>query len=242
MVGYVRGRAYTVKIRDSALGLSGFVNFFSVCICGGAYPRRIYSYVLWAYLTKPTFLGKAICEGGLSAGGAITNFYSIFNEKSDLNLCPGEMCWVANSNKQTHISLLLHKLSFKWNFKTLQWTSPNQNHPVIIRKVIWGLNSSYFIIQPKLYECACWDNIILPKLYINTYKEHYKLHTSFHDHINLPKLYTNTYKEHYKLHTSLHDLINLPKLYINTFREHYKLHTTLHDHINLPKLYKYTYK
>ena len=37
----------------------------------------------------------------------------IFNEKSDLNLCPGEVCWVANSNKQTHISLLPHKLSFR---------------------------------------------------------------------------------------------------------------------------------
>ena len=46
----------TVKIHDSALSLSGFVNFFGGRICGGgAYPRRIYGYVLWAYLAKLTF-------------------------------------------------------------------------------------------------------------------------------------------------------------------------------------------
>ena len=61
--------ANTVKIRDSALGLSGFVSFFWWAYLRGAYPRRINSYVLWGYLDKPTFLGGPICGGGLSAGG-----------------------------------------------------------------------------------------------------------------------------------------------------------------------------
>ena len=56
--------ANTVKIRDSALGLSGFVSFFWwAYLRGGAYPGRIYSYVIWAYLTKLTFLGWPICGG-----------------------------------------------------------------------------------------------------------------------------------------------------------------------------------
>ena len=58
------------------MGLSGLVNFFVVVgggrICGEAYPRRIYSYVLWAYFDKPTFLGGPIC-----GGGAIIDFYGI---------------------------------------------------------------------------------------------------------------------------------------------------------------------
>ena len=67
----------TVKIRDSALGLSGFVSFFGGRICGGAYPRRIYSYVLRAYFDKLTFLGGLICGGPICGGGAITDFYGI---------------------------------------------------------------------------------------------------------------------------------------------------------------------
>ena len=55
--------SHTVKIRDSALGLFGFVSFFGGRICEGPYPRRIYSYVLWAYLPKLTFLGGLICRG-----------------------------------------------------------------------------------------------------------------------------------------------------------------------------------
>ena len=56
----------TVKIRDSALGLSGFVSFFGGRICrGGAYPRRIYSYALWANFNKLTFLGGPICGGSI---------------------------------------------------------------------------------------------------------------------------------------------------------------------------------
>ena len=54
----------TVKVGDSPLSLSGFVSFFGGRICGGAYPRRIYSYILRAYFDKLTFLG------GLSAGRA----------------------------------------------------------------------------------------------------------------------------------------------------------------------------
>ena len=62
----------TVKIRDSALGLSGFVSFFCwAYLRGGAYPMRIYTYVLLTYLTKLTFLGL-FARGG---GGAITDFY-----------------------------------------------------------------------------------------------------------------------------------------------------------------------
>ena len=54
----------TVKIRDSALGLYGFVSFFLVGVsAGGAYRKIIYSYVLCAYLTK------LISLGGVSAGG-----------------------------------------------------------------------------------------------------------------------------------------------------------------------------
>ena len=64
---------HTVKIRESALGLSGFVSFFGGRIYGEAYPRRIYSYVLWAYFDKPAFLGEPIC-GGLSAGGRYHGF------------------------------------------------------------------------------------------------------------------------------------------------------------------------
>ena len=67
----------TVKIRDSALGLSGFVCFFWWAYLRGAYPRRIYSYVLWAYLTKITFLGGLSAEGPICGGGAITDFYGI---------------------------------------------------------------------------------------------------------------------------------------------------------------------
>ena len=53
-----------VKIRHSALGLSGFISFFWWAYMGGDYPRRIYSYVLWPYLNKLTFLGGPICGGG----------------------------------------------------------------------------------------------------------------------------------------------------------------------------------
>ena len=35
---------------------------------------RIYSYVLQACIDKLTFLGGPICGGGLSAGGAVTDF------------------------------------------------------------------------------------------------------------------------------------------------------------------------
>ena len=57
--------ANTVKIRDSALGLSGFVSFFWwAYLRGGAYPRRMYSYVLWAYYDKLTFSGEPIYGGG----------------------------------------------------------------------------------------------------------------------------------------------------------------------------------
>ena len=34
--------------------------FFGGRICVGAYPRRIYCYVLWAYLTKLNFLGNLL--------------------------------------------------------------------------------------------------------------------------------------------------------------------------------------
>ena len=41
---------------------------------GGGYPRRIYSYVFWAYFDKLTFLGGAICGGALSAGMSVSVF------------------------------------------------------------------------------------------------------------------------------------------------------------------------
>ena len=63
---YLKVFSNTVKIRHSALSLSGFINFFWwAYLRVWAYPRRIYSYFLWAYLTKLTFLG------GLSAGEPI---------------------------------------------------------------------------------------------------------------------------------------------------------------------------
>ena len=68
----------TVKIRDSALGLSGFVSFFWWAYVRGAYLKRIYSYVLRAYFDKLTFLWGPICGGAYLRGGAITDFYGIF--------------------------------------------------------------------------------------------------------------------------------------------------------------------
>ena len=59
---------YTVNIRHSALVLSDFVSCFLWAYLRGAYTRRRYSYVLWAYLNKLTFLG------GLSAGGLYHRF------------------------------------------------------------------------------------------------------------------------------------------------------------------------
>ena len=66
--------ANTVKIRDSALGLSGFVSFFWWAYLRGAYPRRIYSYVLWAYFTKLTFLGGLIGWRAYLRGGRYHGF------------------------------------------------------------------------------------------------------------------------------------------------------------------------
>ena len=68
---------YTVKIHDSALGLPGFVSFFWwAYLRGGAYPRRIYRYVLWAYLTKLTFLEKLIC-GCAYVRGALSRIFTV---------------------------------------------------------------------------------------------------------------------------------------------------------------------
>ena len=44
---------------------------------GGAYPRRIYSYVLWAYFDKLTFLGGPICGEAYLRGGVIMDFCGI---------------------------------------------------------------------------------------------------------------------------------------------------------------------
>ena len=55
------------------LGPIWFRRLFLIGVyAGGAYPRRIYSYVLWAYFIKLTFLG------GLSAGGTITDFHGMY--------------------------------------------------------------------------------------------------------------------------------------------------------------------
>ena len=71
--------ANTVKIRDSALGLSGFVSFFWWAYLRGAYPRRINSYVLWGYFDKPTFLGGPIC-GEPICGGALSRIFTVFEK------------------------------------------------------------------------------------------------------------------------------------------------------------------
>ena len=74
----VRICVHTEKICDSALGLTGFVSFFWWAYLRGAYPMRIHSYVLWAYLTKLTFLGGGLSAGvGGGGGGAITDFYGM---------------------------------------------------------------------------------------------------------------------------------------------------------------------
>ena len=43
---------------------------------GGAYLRRVYSYVLQAYFDKLTFLG-GLSAGGLSAGGALSRIFMV---------------------------------------------------------------------------------------------------------------------------------------------------------------------
>ena len=71
---------HTVKIRDSALGQSGFESFFwwaYLCVGGliqGEFIVTFYGPILLSLL----FLGGPICGGGyLRGGGAIKDFYGM---------------------------------------------------------------------------------------------------------------------------------------------------------------------
>ena len=66
----------TVKIHDSALGLSGFVSvFWRVYLRGLIHGEFVGQFIGVSGLVS--FWGKAYLRGSLSTGGAITDFHGI---------------------------------------------------------------------------------------------------------------------------------------------------------------------